>query len=177
MKIHEIHNIYGVYLCWKKKMGYILYSKHIHASHIWPSKRNQLFKQREWESRFSVKHGLWPVNYVSKPHVLWKPKMIPRSLRSFCPSRFAWKPPIEVQFLTKVLKSTFSTNHWIWKTWKMELATKSRPPDCVITSVSSCEYVCCHFQPIEPRNLNLNRWTEIAKTTQIRAAIKINSND
>jgi hypothetical protein len=31
----------------KKKMGYILYSKHINALHICPSQRNKLFKQRK----------------------------------------------------------------------------------------------------------------------------------
>ena len=39
-------NMYGIYLFWKKKMGYILYSKNINASHICPPKRNKLFKQR-----------------------------------------------------------------------------------------------------------------------------------
>ena len=91
-KNDEIHNIYGIYLCWKEKMGYILYSKHINASHICPSKRNQLFKQRKWKSRFSGKHGLWPAKHGSKSLFLWKHEMILRSLRSFCPSRFPIKP-------------------------------------------------------------------------------------
>ena len=43
-EIHEIHNIYGIYLFLKQKMGYIPYSKHKNASHICPSKRNKLFK-------------------------------------------------------------------------------------------------------------------------------------
>ena len=58
MKIYEIHNIYIVYLFWKKKMGYILYSKHINALHICPSQRDQLFEQRKWKLMFSGKHGL-----------------------------------------------------------------------------------------------------------------------
>ena len=76
----------------KKEDDYILYSKHINVSHICPSKRNRFFKQRKWKSWFSGKHGLWPANYISKALFLWKPEMIPRSLRSFCPSRFDWKP-------------------------------------------------------------------------------------
>jgi hypothetical protein len=92
MKIIKIHDTYGMYLLRTEKMGYILCSKHIHASHICPPKRNKLIKQRIWKSWFSGKHGLWPANYMSKWHFLWKPEMIPRSLRSFCPSRFAWKP-------------------------------------------------------------------------------------
>ena len=53
-------------------MGYILYSKNINASQICPRKRNQLFKQRKWESRFSGKHGLWPAKRLSKSHFLLK---------------------------------------------------------------------------------------------------------
>ncbi len=36
-----------------------------------------------------------------------------------------------------------------WKVGKLNLARKSRPPDCAITSVSSREYVCFHLQPIK----------------------------
>ena len=49
MEINEIHDIYGIYLFWKKKMGYILYSKHINASHICPPKRNKLSEQSKWK--------------------------------------------------------------------------------------------------------------------------------
>ena len=45
-KIDEIHNIYGMYLLRTEKIGYILCSKHIHASHICPPKRNKLSEQR-----------------------------------------------------------------------------------------------------------------------------------
>ena len=92
MKIMEIHDIYGMYLLRTKKMGYILCSKHIHASHICPPKRNKLSEHRKWKLMFSGKHRLWPVNYISKSIFLWKPEMIPRSLRSFCPKRFPVKP-------------------------------------------------------------------------------------
>ena len=43
-------NMYARYVFRKKKMGYILYSKNINASHICPPKRNKLFKQRKWKS-------------------------------------------------------------------------------------------------------------------------------
>ena len=46
-------NMHGTYLFWKKKKGCILYSKNVNASHICPPKRNKLFKQRKWKSRFS----------------------------------------------------------------------------------------------------------------------------
>ena len=36
---------------------------------------------------------------------------------------------------------------------KGDLATKSQPPDCGITSVSSREHVCWQFQPTNPQNL------------------------
>ena len=42
-------NMYGIYLFrTKNKMGYILYSKNINASHICPPTRNYLFQQRKW---------------------------------------------------------------------------------------------------------------------------------
>ena len=47
IEIHEINEIHGKYLFRKKKMGYIVYSKNINASHICPPKRNQLLKQRK----------------------------------------------------------------------------------------------------------------------------------
>ena len=50
MTIYEIHNIYGIYLFWKKKMGYILYSEHITASHICPAKKINRFN-RETENQ------------------------------------------------------------------------------------------------------------------------------
>ena len=91
-KSSKIYENPRIYVFWKKKMGYILYSKHINASHICPSKRNKLFKQRKWKSRFSGKHGLWHAKRVSKSWFLWKPEMIPRSIRTFCPRRFPIKP-------------------------------------------------------------------------------------
>ena len=91
MKINEIHNIYGIYLFRTKKMGYILYSKHIHASHICPPKRNKWFNQRTWKLSFLWKHWHWPVKHISKWLFRWKPGMIPRSLRSSCPRRFPLK--------------------------------------------------------------------------------------
>ena len=51
-------NMYGIYLFRKKKMGDMLYSKNINASHICPAKINELFKQRKLKSRFPGKHGL-----------------------------------------------------------------------------------------------------------------------
>ena len=111
MKIYEdlwkSMNIYGTYLFQKKKMGYILYSKNINASHICPPKKNQLFKQRKWKSRFSGKHGLWPAKYGSKSLFWWKPEMIPGSFRSFCPSRFDWKPRWKFSFWRKCWKCFF----------------------------------------------------------------------
>ena len=38
-------NMYGIYLFWQKKMGHILHSREINASHICPPKRIKLFKQ------------------------------------------------------------------------------------------------------------------------------------
>ena len=72
MEIHETHNIYGIYLFWKRKMGYILYSKHIDASHICPPKRNQLFKQRKWESRFSGKNMDFDLQNACQCHIFYK---------------------------------------------------------------------------------------------------------
>ena len=81
-------NIYRIYLLWEKKMGYILYSKNINASHICPPKRNILF----WKSGFSGKYGLWFVKILSKSWILWNHEMIPRSIQTFCPRRFLIKP-------------------------------------------------------------------------------------
>jgi hypothetical protein len=55
MEINEIHKIYGMYLFRTKKMGYILCSKHIHASQICPPKRNKLSEQRKWKFKCSGK--------------------------------------------------------------------------------------------------------------------------
>ena len=91
---------------------------------------------------FLGKHRLRLANYISKLVVWWKPKMIPRSLRSFCTSRFDWKPIIKVQFLTKDLESTFPVNKWIWKTSKMDLATKFLPPDWLRYHVRLVARIC-----------------------------------
>ena len=40
-----------------------------------------------------------------------------------------------------------------WKTGQIDLATKSQPPDCGITSVSSREYVCWRFQLLKPQKI------------------------
>ena len=45
MKSMKSMNICGEYLIRKKKMGYIVYSKNINASHICPPKRNQLLNE------------------------------------------------------------------------------------------------------------------------------------
>ena len=50
MKIYE--HVWDIFVS-KKKMGYILYSKRINASHICPPKRNKLFQQRKHKSRYS----------------------------------------------------------------------------------------------------------------------------
>ena len=100
-------NMYGIYLFRKKEMGYILYSKNINASRICPPKRNMLFEQRKWKSRFSGKHGLWPAKYISKSLFWWKSEMIPRSFRSFCPSRFPVKPRQKFSFWQKCWKWVF----------------------------------------------------------------------
>ena len=94
-------NMYGIYLCRKKKMGYFLYSKNINASHICPPKRHRLFQQREWKFMFSGQHGLWPAKHGSKSHLLWKLEMIPRSLRTFCPKRFLTNPQQKLRFRQK----------------------------------------------------------------------------
>jgi hypothetical protein len=45
-RIHDIHaHVWNVFVL-TQKMAYILYSKHIDASHICPPKTNILFKQR-----------------------------------------------------------------------------------------------------------------------------------
>ena len=85
-------NMYGIYLFRKKKMGYILYSKNINASHICPPKRNILFEQRKWKSYFLGKYWLRPAKHVSKSLFWWKLEMIPRSFRTFCRKRFSTKP-------------------------------------------------------------------------------------
>ena len=36
--------MYWIYLLWRKKMGYILYSKNIDASRMCPPMRNKLFE-------------------------------------------------------------------------------------------------------------------------------------
>ena len=81
------------YICFqKKKMGYILYSKNMNASNICLPERNKLSERRKWKSWFSGKHTLWHVKRMSKWHFSWKPEMIPRSLRTFCPKRFPLEP-------------------------------------------------------------------------------------
>ena len=115
------------YICFdKKEMDYIFYSKKIDASHICPPKRNKLFKQREWKSSFSAKRGLGPAKHGSKSLFWWRHEIIPRPF---------WFSNKNVHTFEK------------WK--KTNLAKGSRPPDCGITSVSSHEYVCFHFQPIK----------------------------
>ena len=54
-------HVWDICVC-KKGHGYILYSKQINSSRICLPKRNHLFKQRKWKSRFSGKHWLWHQN-------------------------------------------------------------------------------------------------------------------
>ena len=45
-KSMNINKMYGIYLFWKKKKGYILCSRNMNASHTCPLKKNILFQQR-----------------------------------------------------------------------------------------------------------------------------------
>ena len=94
-------NMYGIYLSWTKKVGYIPYSNKINASHICPPKRSILFKQREWKLRFSGKHGLWPAKYISQSLFWWKHEMIPWPIQTFCPRRFSIQPQEKFSFWQK----------------------------------------------------------------------------
>ena len=58
MKIYEIHGHVWDILALKKKMGYILNSEKVNASHICPPKRNKLLEQRKGKTGFSGKHVL-----------------------------------------------------------------------------------------------------------------------
>ena len=122
MKVYEKSmksmNMHGINLFWKKKMGYILYSKNINASHICPPKRNELFKQRSWKSTCWGKWWLWPAKCMSKSLFVWKLEMIPRSLRTFCHKRFPLKAQQKVSFWQKCWNPIFywtSTGfHYYW---------------------------------------------------------------
>ena len=102
-----IHIYTYISLFWEKKMGYILYSKHINASHICPPKRNQLFKQRKWELSVFGK----TLTFTCKLHIkvmcfikFWNdPTVIPVIL----PQPVWLETPSKVQFLAKVLGSIF----------------------------------------------------------------------
>ena len=104
MNINEIHEHVWDIFVFNTENDYILYSKRINASHICPPKRNQLFKQRKWKSGFSRKHWLRPAKHESKSLFLWKPEMIPRSLRTFCLSWFPIKPRYKCSFWQKCWK-------------------------------------------------------------------------
>ena len=144
MEIHESMNMHGIYLL--RKMGYISYSKKINASHICPPEGHKWFEQRKWKLMFSGKHGLWPANYISKSVCWWKHEMILRSIRTFCPKPFAGKPQQKISVWRKcwvlVLQQKMNLEND-----KIDLAKKSWPPDCAITSVLSHKYVCFHVQP------------------------------
>ena len=70
----------------------------------------------------------------------------PTVLTNILPQTVPNKTTITIEFGMNVFK------HVNWEIGKMDLATKSRPPDCGITSVSSREYVCWQFQAIEPED-------------------------
>ena len=86
-------NMYGIYLFWKRNIDYISYFKNVNASHICPPKRNKLFKQRTWKSRFSGKPGLWPAEHETKSQAV------------------SSEPIMKVHLLAKVLKSTCCTKN------------------------------------------------------------------
>ena len=55
----------------KKKMGYILYSRHINTSPICPPKRNQLFKQRN-ENRCFREDIDFDLQNACQSHILYE---------------------------------------------------------------------------------------------------------
>ena len=76
----------------------------------------------------------------------------PTVITDILPQTVPLKHIIKVELWTRVLIS-ISGKHWIWKIGKVDLATKSQPPDCGSTSVSSREHVCWQCQPTNPQNL------------------------
>ena len=146
MKIHEINNIYTIYLFWKNKMGYILYSKRIDSSHMCPRKRNKLSKHRKWKVIFRENMHL-DMQVTCQSHTVDENlKWSQIHYVHFAPDGFHWNPHRSSVF-DKSVGIHFSSKTWIWKTWQMELAEKFWPPDFAVTSVSSREYVCFHSQP------------------------------
>ena len=132
------------YIWFEKRRWVIFYILRGYMPHMSVLQReiNRLNREN-WNWCFWGKLGLWHATHMSTWHFLWTPEMIPRSLRTFCPRRF---PPWNNEFE---------------KTWKMDLATKSQPPDCAIRSVSSREYACFHFQPMKSQDcLKINEIRE-----------------
>jgi hypothetical protein len=112
LKIHVVLwkflNIYRIYLFWEKKMGYILYSKKINASHMCPPRRNILFAQGKWKSGFSGKTWTLICKTRVKVTLLMKTWNDPTVITVILPQPVWLETPIKVQFLTKVLKVIFS---------------------------------------------------------------------
>jgi hypothetical protein len=56
MKSMKSMRMSGIYLLWKKHLGYLLYSKKMNASHICPLKKDVWFEQTKSKSGYSGKH-------------------------------------------------------------------------------------------------------------------------
>ena len=78
-------------ICFKQRRWVIFYVLNIYTPHTSALQRQINCLNRE-NGNWCFQDGLWPANYKSKSLFLWKPEMIPRSLRSFCPKRFPVKP-------------------------------------------------------------------------------------
>ena len=125
-------NMYGIYLFRKQKMGYIQYSKNINASHICPPNRNTSFEQRKCKNVVSAKSWTMTCKTHVKVTCCMKTWNDPTVITDILPQTIPRKTIIKVSVWQKCWNPCFrQTQHW--KTWKMDLATKSRPPDSGIT--------------------------------------------
>ena len=130
MKIHEIHNIYGIYL-FRKKRWVIFFILNIWTPHISVLQREINCLNREHEN-----HGFqetWTLTCKTRVKVtlLMKTWNDPTVITNILPQADSHKTILKVGFCTTVLICTFPIRKWIWKVGKMNLAKKSRSPDSV----------------------------------------------
>ena len=123
MKFHENPwnpCTYMGYICFGKRRWVIFYILKKYTPRISVLQREINWWNRENGNQgFSGKHGLWPVKHMSKWLFPWKPEMIPRSIQTFCPSRFLPNPPKKLSFGQQCWNPFFP------KVWDSFLATYS----------------------------------------------------
>ena len=145
-------NIYGIYWFWKKG-GVILYVRRKWYLPISVLQRGTICLNGRNSDLCVGEIYTFTCNTHVKITFFMNSWVDPTVITYILAQTVSLETIIKSELCTKVYILDFPAKTWTWKMGEMDLATKSRPPDCGITSVLSREYVCCWFQLTKNWNL------------------------